>query len=158
MNVLFLTLAFVAGAAIATQAAVNSQLAAGLGGFPITAAFLSFVVGTIALGMIAAFTGSLGAPLSQIGGQPLWRYAGGLLGAGAIFCTVLLAPRLGLTTLLALVISGQLLTSIAIDHFGLLGVVSRPATPVRLVRGAIMLAGVLLALFGDRVLSARPVS
>jgi transporter family-2 protein len=155
MNPLLLALAFAAGVAIATQAAVNSQLAAGLGGVPIVAAFLSFVIGTIALGAMAATSGGLVPALDQLGGQPLWRFAGGLLGAGAIFCTVTLAPRLGLAPLLALVIAGQLLASITIDHFGLLGVVTRPATAARLIGATVMLAGVLIALFGDRLLAAH---
>jgi transporter family-2 protein len=108
----------------------------------------------MALGALAISTGGLEAALPNVGGQPLWRLTGGFLGAGAIFCTVMLAPRLGLATLLALVIAGQLLSAITIDHFGLLGVMARPATPARLVGATIMTFGVLLALFGDRILSA----
>jgi uncharacterized membrane protein YdcZ (DUF606 family) len=69
MNPLFLALAFVAGTAIAAQAAVNSQLAAGLGGQPITAAFVSFMVGTVVLGAIAAATGSLSSIGHPIGAR-----------------------------------------------------------------------------------------
>jgi transporter family-2 protein len=155
MNPLLLALAFAAGVAIATQAAVNSQLAAGLGGAPIVAAFLSFVIGTVALGAMATASGGLVPALGQLGGQPLWKFAGGLLGAGAIFCTVMLAPRLGLAPLLALVIAGQLLASITIDNFGLLGVVTRPATAARLIGATVMLTGVLIALFGDKLLTAH---
>jgi transporter family-2 protein len=100
---------------------------------------------------MAVGTGGLGLALSNLGGQPLWRFAGGLLGAGAIFCTVMLTPRLGLATLLALVIAGQLLASITIDNFGLLGVIARSATVARLLGAVVMLLGVLIALFGDRV-------
>ena len=154
MNPFLFALAFAAGMAIAAQAAINSQLAAGLGGFPIIAAFISFLLGTVALGIMAATSGGAATALAQITAQPLCRFAGGFLGAGAIFCTVMLAPRLGLAPLLALVIAGQLLTSITIDNYGLLGVVTRPATAMRLAGAGVMLAGVLIALFGDRILTA----
>jgi bacterial/archaeal transporter family-2 protein len=150
MNPLFLALAIAAGAAIAAQAAVNSQLAAGLGGQPIAAAFISFTVGTLALFSITAASGSLSS-IGQLPGQPAWRMLGGLLGAGAIFCTVMLAPRLGLAVLLSLVIAGQLLASVVIDHFGLLGAAVRPATAARLIGSGLMTMGVIIALFGDRL-------
>ncbi|MGP7794502.1 DMT family transporter [Sphingomonas sp. CLY1604] len=150
MNPLFLALAIAAGAAIAAQAAVNSQLAAGLGGQPIAAAFVSFTVGTLALFLIAAASGSLSS-IGQLPGQPAWRMLGGLLGAGAIFCTVMLAPRLGLAVVLSLVIAGQLLASVVIDHFGLLGAAVRPATAARLIGSGLMTVGVIIALFGDRL-------
>ncbi len=152
MNPFLLALAFAAGVAIAAQAAINGQLAANLGGYPIVAAFVSFALGTLVLGVLAVSAGGFGAALPQFGNQPLWRLTGGLLGAGAIFCTVLLAPRLGLATLLALVIAGQLVSAITIDHFGLLGVATRTATPARFIGAAITICGVLFALFGDRLL------
>lgn len=153
MNYLFLAMAVAAGAAISAQAAVNSQLASGLGGLPITAAFMSFLVGSLVLGVMAAATGdNLLALPARIAEQPLWRLAGGILGAGAICCTVLLAPRMGLAVLLALVIAGQLLSSIVIDNFGLLGMEARPATAARVLGAVIMMAGVTIALFGDRFL------
>jgi transporter family-2 protein len=153
MNPLFLALAIAAGVAIAAQAAVNSQLAAGLGGQPIAAAFISFAVGTLALLLIAAASGSLSS-IGQLSGQPAWRMLGGLLGAGAIFCTVMLAPRLGLAVLLSLVIAGQLLASVVIDHFGLLGAAVRPATAARLIGSGLMTVGVVIALFGERLARA----
>jgi bacterial/archaeal transporter family-2 protein len=84
--------------------------------------------------------------------QP-WEYLiGGLLGAAAISGTILLAPRIGLANLLALVIAGQLLASLAIDHFGILGVAVRPVSVIKAIGALVMISGVLLTLFGDRIL------
>jgi len=83
--------------------------------------------------------------------QPGWRLVGGVLGAGAIFCTVWLAPRIGLANLLVLVIAGQLLSSVAIDHFGWLGTAVRPAATSKVVGASVVLLGVALTLFGDRL-------
>ncbi|WP_199100283.1 DMT family transporter [Dyella sp. ASV21] len=149
MNFLLLLLAFAAGSAISTQAAVNSQLAGGLNGNTVASALVSFVIGTLALAVIALSKGGLSAAIASLPNQPLWRFGGGFLGAAAIFSTVLLAPRIGLANMLALVIAGQLLTSLAIDHFGLMGMVTRHVSGVRVVGAIVLLAGVLITLFGD---------
>ncbi len=151
MNFLLLLIAFGAGTAISVQAAVNSQLAGGLGGNTVASALVSFSIGTVALAAIAIGKGGLLAAIGSLPSQPLWRYAGGLLGATAIFCTVLLAPRIGLANMLALVIAGQLLSSLVIDHFGLIGVVTRQVSGIKLIGALVMLTGVLLTLFGHQL-------
>ncbi len=152
MNSAFFILAFCAGAAIATQANINGQLAAGLGGNTIVAALISFVIGTLILASIAVARGGLLLALAAIPSQSLWKFAGGFLGAGFIFSTTLLAPRIGLTNLLVLVIAGQLFASITIDHFGLLNSVLRPVSLIKFCGALLLLAGVALTLFGDRLL------
>lgn len=149
MNLFLFLIAFGAGSAISVQAAVNSQLAGGLGGNTVAAALVSFLIGTAALAAIAISKGGLATAIASLPAQPAWRFGGGLLGATAIFCTVLLAPRVGLANMLALVIAGQLLSSLLIDQFGLIGVVARPVSAIKLAGAAVMLGGVLLTLFGN---------
>ncbi len=151
MNFAFLLLAFFAGAAIATQANINGQLATGVAGNTIFAALISFIVGTIVLAAIAVSRGGLPAALAALPSQQIWKFAGGFLGAGFIFSTTFLAPRIGLTNLLVLVIAGQLLASVTIDHFGLLGATLRPVSPIKLGGAIVLLLGVTLTLFGDRL-------
>ena len=152
-NVLFVLIAFAAGVALSVQAAVNGQLAVALGDNTFAAAFYSFLTGTVVLTVIAIVHGNLISSLSVIPTQP-WAYlTGGLLGAAAISGTILLAPRIGLANLLALVIAGQLLASLVIDNFGILGVVTRSISPIKAMGALVMIAGVLLTLFGDRVLA-----
>jgi transporter family-2 protein len=42
---------------------------------------------------------------------------------------------------LALIVVGQMLGSLSFDHFGLLGVPHHPATVIRLVGAALLIAG-----------------
>ncbi|MCA1443259.1 DMT family transporter [Ensifer sp. IC4062] len=148
---LLFVLAFAAGCAISIQAAVNAQLAAGFGGNVFGAAFYSFATGAIALGIIATAQGGLAAALSAIPSQPTWKLVGGLLGASAIFSTVLLAPKIGLANLLILVIAGQLVTSLLIDNFGLLNSAVRPLTAIKFVGALLVVSGALITLFGERM-------
>jgi len=154
MTIFYLILALSAGAAIATQAVVNGQLAVGIGGNTVAAALISFVVGTVVLAIIAFSRGGVGDTLAALPSQTLWKYLGGFLGAGFIFSTTFLAPRIGLTSLLALIILGQLTASMTIDHFGLLGAIQRQVTPIKLCGALLLLIGVSLTLFGDRLLAA----
>lgn len=157
MPTLLFLLAFGAGTAISIQAAVNGQLAVAVGGNPIAAALFSFLSGTILLLIIAMARGGLPEALAQIPDQPWPRLIGGLLGASAIFCTVLLAPRIGLGNLLALVIAGQLLSSLLIDNYGLLGTAVRQVSLIKIGGASMMVAGVLLTLFGDRLIAMTSV-
>ncbi|OHV78697.1 DMT family transporter [Rhizobium sp. LCM 4573] len=150
---LFFLLAFSAGCAISVQAAVNAQLAAGFGGNVFGAAFYSFATGAVALGLIAFAHGGLPAALATVPAQPAWKLIGGLLGAGAIFSTVLLAPKIGLANLLILVIAGQLVTSLVIDNFGLLGAQLRSVSLVKMTGALLVVGGALVTLFGDRVVA-----
>ena len=69
-----------------------------------------------------------------------------MLGAG-IFGLILYQtinitlPRLGSTTMVALIIVGQLLTGVVIDHFGWFGVAVRPIDLTRLAGVLVLLAG-----------------
>ena len=154
MNTLFWLIAFAAGSAISVQAAVNSKLAEGMGGNTPAAALVSFAVGALALGIIALSRGGIAGAMAQLPSQPLWHFAGGLLGAAAIFSTVLLAPRIGLANLLALVIAGQLLSSLAIDLFGLVGAVIREVSLVKVAGAVVMTTGVFITLFSNSIAHA----
>jgi len=153
MNPALLLMAFVAGSAISIQAAVNSQLAGGIGGNPVVAGLVSFFLGTLALATLAVTRGGFSAAVALLPSQPLWSFGGGLLGASAIFCTVVLAPRIGLANMLALVIAGQLLASLTIDHFGLVGVAIRQVSGIKLTGAIVMLLGVAITLFGDSLVA-----
>jgi len=62
-----------------------------------------------------------------------------------------LAPKIGLSALLGLAIVGQLLSSQVIDHFGLLGTIQRPVSLIKLGGMLVMLTGLVIMLFGDRL-------
>lgn len=151
MNVLLFAVAFAAGIAVSFQAAINSQMAAAVGANSVVAALVSFLCGTCALAVVAFVRGGLPDALAALPQQPLWKFSGGFLGAAFIFCTVVLVPRIGILNMVVLVIAGQLLTSMAIDHFGLVNVAMRKVSPIRLAGAAVMIAGVGMELFGDRI-------
>jgi transporter family-2 protein len=62
-------------------------------------------------------------------------------GAFYVFDSVILTPRIGAAPTVAPILTGQVLASIAIDHFGLFGVAAQEATPLRLLGAALIVAG-----------------
>jgi transporter family-2 protein len=135
-------LALLAGAMLPIQAGVNAELAR-IVGHPVRSALVSFAVGTGALLFLAFALTSPSWPWSRMLQAPWWVYVGGLLGAVYVVGVIALAPRLGALLAFVLVIAGQLLASLLLDHFGLL----YPRHPVnlpRLLGAVLLLLGVLL--------------
>jgi len=129
-------------------------LARGIGGDPLTASLVSFIIGALSLAVIALLRGGAAPSLAQVPAQPPWSLLGGTLGAGALLCNVLLAPRIGLTLLVGLAVVGQLTSSLIIDHFALLGATARPISAAKLVGALLMIAGLAMLVCGDRVSKA----
>jgi len=142
MYLLLCLLAFAAGVVLVVQVGVNATLRGGLGS-PVVAALVSFVVGSVALAALAL--SMRGWPSrGQFAAPPAWAWAGGVLGAYYVVATIIVGPRLGAAALLALVILGQLLSSLLVDHFGWLGFPQHPLSLARIAGAALLFAGVLL--------------
>ncbi|WP_460060254.1 DMT family transporter [Pseudomonas sp. H2_H09] len=150
MNAAYYLLAIAAGLGITLQTTLNGQLAKGVGGDSVAAALFSFTAGAVCLGVFSLMRGGIVASLAAIPAQPWWSLLGGLLGAGALLSYVVLAPKIGLSALLVSAIAGQIISSLVIDHFGLMGASERPVSLIKLAGSMVMLAGLAIALFGDR--------
>ena len=140
---LYILLAIVAGAMMPTQAATNNKMAAVVDS-PLLAAFISFVIGTLGLLVYTVATGTPLGNLSAAKSAPPIAWIGGFLGAFFVTSTVILVPRLGVAMTFSLIIAGQMIVTLIIDHYGLLGV---PLKEISLARvGGILLitAGVVL--------------
>ena len=71
-------------------------------------------------------------------------WTGGLLGAVVVCASVVLTPRLGAATTIGVFLTGQVVASIVIDHFGLLGVPVQPAGLSRIAGGLLIVVGVVI--------------
>jgi transporter family-2 protein len=140
----YILLAVVAGAMMPTQAATNNKMAVVLGNNPILAAFISFFIGTVALFVYVLASGTPLGDMASAKNAPPIAWVGGILGAFFVTATVTLVPRLGVALTFSLIIAGQMIVTLIIDHYGLLGV---PVKEISLTRiGGILLitAGVIL--------------
>ena len=151
MFFVYLIVALAAGVALATQSAINTQLAKAMSGEAVIATFISFAVGTIVLFFIAWVKTDLWGNLSTVPSQPWWKLIGGILGAVVVFTTVLLAPKLGITAMLFFIIVGQLITAATIDHFGLIGMPIREVNITKFIGLIIVAFGLVFYFFGDKL-------
>ncbi|MBX3243350.1 MAG: DMT family transporter [Acidobacteria bacterium] len=140
-NYYFLILvAVILGIILPLQVAINSKLGDAVAN-PLLAAFASFFVGTVSL---LAYILITGIPLSKLAGakdaSPI-AWTGGVLGAIYVAGSIILLPKLGVALTISLILAGQMLMSVAMDHFGLFGL---PVKEISLAR----VAGVLLIVIG----------
>lgn len=139
----YLLFGFAAGAMLPIQFGINAQLANWLDS-PLRATLVSFAIGTAALFLVMV-AGYRDWPTGgSIAGAPWWVWVGGLLGAFYVLGSVVAAPKLGAATLVAVILAGQAVASLLVDHFGWVGFEENPVTPGRIVGIALVAAGVAL--------------
>ena len=143
MEWLILAAALGIGARLAGQVGVNASLGKHLGQ-PVLAALASFSIGTLALFIYTLVLRLPWPAPSSVTGFPWWVWLGGLMGAVYVTASVILAPRLGVAVFTALVVAGQLVAALVMDHYGWLGMEVLPVTPGRLVGALLLAAGVVL--------------
>ena len=143
MKYLYFILPALAGLTITTQAGVNSQLKVAVNN-PWIAAFISFVVGTVLLGLVILTTKQQVPTFAQLKGIELYKYSGGLLGAFFVTVIIFTVQRIGSANVFALVIAGQLLVALLYDHFGMFGFRQSEINWVKLLGVALLIAGAYL--------------
>jgi bacterial/archaeal transporter family-2 protein len=146
MNWLYLLFALAAGAMLPFQFGINAQLSHWLGS-PIRAAFVSFLVGTVALLILSAVVRRPLPSAARLGEIPWWVWIGGLLGAFYVAGSIVTAPKLGAATLVAAVVAGQAAASVLVDQFGWVGFNEHHLSPGRAVGMVLVAAGVALVRF-----------
>lgn len=136
--------ALATGAMIAMQAPINAELAARLG-HPLSAAFWSFCVGTVALGVVVMLFARGSTDLSALRSVPLYMLiSGGLLGAMYVLVNLIVAPKIGIAALMALSIGGQLAAALLLDRFGLFDLAQRELSVGRVSGVVLVLVGALM--------------
>jgi transporter family-2 protein len=148
MEQLLIPIAFLAGALLPLQAGANAQLSKATGS-AFAATTLQLSVGAVSLALVALFTASL-IPLPALGRIPWWHLAGGTASAFYVVSTILLFPRLGAVVTVGLFIVGQILASLALDSFGLLGVAVQPPDHGSIAGAIAMLAGAAMIIFDQK--------
>lgn len=131
-----------AGGATALQAPTNAKLATAVAS-PVNAAFISFAVGTTVLGIVAALMQTR-PDMAAARALPWYAWLGGFYGACFVVAAAWGVPRLGVAMTITLMVGGQLLLSLILDHFGALGVPRQPLNLGRIAGVGLVLAGVLL--------------
>jgi len=139
---MFLTL--LTGALLPIQAILNTRLGKQTGG-PLMGSLLSFIVGLICLLVLNLVTNtSAVVNLKPATVMPWYIWLGGFLGAIFVGYITWVNQQQGVALTFALVVSGQVFCSLAIDHFGLLGSAVRTITLEKILGAVLIIAGIVL--------------
>ena len=114
-----LLLLVLAGAAITTQSAVNSQLRGALHHVG-WAVFISYLGGTLVAGALLLASRAPVPSLPELVSLKWYYWTGGLLGVGYVLTITFSLQRVGAASLFGLVVAGQLLTALLFDQLGVL--------------------------------------
>jgi transporter family-2 protein len=139
--------AAVVGAALVVQIGLNAALRVQFGSAA-WAATVNFAIGTVGLVAFALATRAPTPTFAQATAVPWWAWFGGLLGAAYVASSTVLGPRLGAATFTALVVGAQMIASLVVDHYGLVGFPENPATLWRIAGAALIIVGVVLVTRG----------
>lgn len=141
----YFILSLIAGMGVALQAGINLKLRLSLNS-ALFAALINFAVGTVALIVIfvaAVLGGTQSVPtMTSIRQTNWWMWAGGMLGAFYIFTTIFASQKIGFANMFSLVIAGQIILAVILDHFGLLGNTIHILGPSRIAGVVLLIAGV----------------
>lgn len=136
-------LALGAGVSVAVQQVLNGAMRIALAS-PAWAGFVSYAGGLLTMIAVLLVLGERVPSSKAIANTPWWAWSGGVLGGIFILLMIVLLPSLGATTLIALVVAGQMAAAITLDHFGAFGLTPHPISVSRLLGAALLIAGVVL--------------
>lgn len=139
---LYWCLAAAAGAGLALQAGINTQLRAATG----SALWTSLISASLTVVLLggALLLQRDGVATSGYGRYPWWIWIGGVAGAVYVLAAVVFTRLLGVATLFAAIIVGQLSAGLVIDHFGWFSVPVHRVSPGRLIGTVLLLGGMAL--------------
>jgi transporter family-2 protein len=136
-------LALVIGVLVALQPAINNDLRTLLDGSVAAATLVSFLVGAAVMALLC-LGGQRYAAFAQLPQAQWWQLTGGILGAGIVYGGIVLAPRIGLASMTALIVTGQVGASLLFDRMGLMGLEPRPLSLARIAGALLVVAGVIV--------------
>jgi transporter family-2 protein len=143
MDALLLGVAVVLGLAVGVQPVINARLG-NFAGNAAVAALISTVTSTTCLTLYVLITRPGLPSWGTLRTGPWWMWTGGLIGAVYVAVSLNLAQRLGATVLVAVVLIGQMIAAILVDHYGLFGLDQQEISPLRILGVICLIVGVIL--------------
>ena len=115
---------------------------------PDGATVVSVFVALCTIVMISLFTGRGQITPAVLGSVPWWVYLGGIVGALLVASGVIIAPVTGALLFFILIVAGQLLGAMLMDHLGAFGLAVREVSGLRIMGFVLVLAGAVMVLRG----------
>ena len=118
MKFTWIIIALVSGAFLPIQAGLNTRLGKAVES-PVHASLISFIVGALAVLLYSVLTKQHVA-WAGLRNAPVYVWIGGLLGAFYVTAIILAFPKIGPAMTFGIVVAGQMIMSVLLDHFDIL--------------------------------------
>ncbi|HMN88373.1 MAG TPA: DMT family transporter [Saprospiraceae bacterium] len=141
-KIIWIILVAIAGSLLPVQAGLNTKMGKEIAS-PVWASLISFVVGAIALLIYVAITKNA-FQVSGFKTVPAYTWVAGALGAFYVTVVVLAFPKLGPALTFGLIVAGQLLISLFLDHFNILVHQQHSINIYRIIGMLLIVGGVVL--------------
>jgi transporter family-2 protein len=135
-------LAFVAGALLPIQGGLNNKFGKALES-PVYASMISFCVGAAALIVYILITRQP-VVISGFRTAPLYLWVAGALGAFYVTVIIYAFPRIGPALTFSLVVAGQMVIAVILEHYNILVAHSHPISFMRIIGIILILIGVVV--------------
>jgi bacterial/archaeal transporter family-2 protein len=139
---IWIIMALLSGAFLPIQAGLNTKLGKAVAS-PVHASMFSFVVGAVGLIGYIVLTRQT-VSLSGIKEAPAYIWLGGLLGAFYVTVIILAFPKLGPGLTFGLVVAGQMIVSVLLEHFNILVSQQNPISFMKVLGIVLVVAGVVI--------------
>lgn len=142
MTLLYSLLAVIAGAALMIRIPLSNGVTEVSS--PIWASAASFVIGAVVMVATLLVMKHPLPSMQSLSTVPPYAWLSGVAGALYVTLAILIGPKIGAVNLVALVIVGQFITSILVDHYGLAGYAQQELNLGRIAGAILLIAGVVL--------------
>jgi len=142
VKLLWIFIAFVAGTFLPIQAGLNAKMGKALQS-PVHASMISFIVGVLTL-IAYIFLTKEQVSWAGIRTAPAYVWIAGALGAFYVTAMILAFPKIGPALTFGLVVGGQMLMAVILDHFNLLVSQQHSINILRVLGILLIVAGVII--------------
>jgi bacterial/archaeal transporter family-2 protein len=142
MKIYWILIAAVAGALLPLQAGLNARMGKAIES-PVYASMISFITGAFAVLLYILITGQ---HISWTGLKtaPGYTWLAGALGAFYVTTVIIAFQRIGPALSFGLVVAGQMITAIVLDHFNILVVQQHNINAWRILGVLLIVGGVFI--------------
>lgn len=141
-KLIWVAIAFLSGAFLPLQAGLNARMGKASGN-AVYASMFSFAVGIIGLLLYIVLTRQQ-VSWAGVREAPAYAWIAGLLGAFYVTVIVLAFPKLGPGLTFGLVVAGQMLMSVLLEHYNILVAQQTPMNYMKLLGILLIVGGVII--------------
>jgi transporter family-2 protein len=143
MNWIAYLLAIGAGAANPFQSGTNAELNKALE-TPVWTGVYVYLSGLLAMALVQVIVREGWPVSSKFAALPWWAWVGGVVSITSTLAGLTFAQKMGSGMFTGISVTAALVTSIVLDHYGLIGFKVHPASAMRIFGGGLMITGLWL--------------